>query len=163
MVKRKSTDDSRLINRLIANKLIYNFFSYLSYPYLILQLYQLCCFVFISTSSLLATAFCYLLAIAFYLLSALIALSIALLYFLSVVIFYPLSVLTTLSATIFGTRFSHLFWTIPQDLSVMSKIYWIIQFALNHLSLFTYIKSAGLFTILGKFAFKLRGFKVKTI
>ena len=39
----KPTDNSRLINRLIANKLIQNLFSYLFYLHQISQFYQLLC------------------------------------------------------------------------------------------------------------------------
>ena len=70
----KPTDDCRLINKLITNKLIQDLFSYLSYLYQISWLFQPYYFIFISIIALSTIAFGFLLATIFYYLLALIAL-----------------------------------------------------------------------------------------
>ena len=158
-VRMKPIDDNGLMNKLITNKLIQDLFSYLSYPYSISYFCQRYYLVIINMTILSTILFSCLLATAFCFLSMLIAFLAVAFNFLSTTMFCSLLALTALSAVVFGIRFSHLHQTILQDLLVSPKVCWIIQLALNY----TCIEPARFFTILYESAFKLQGFKAKTI
>ena len=129
MVKIKSTNDSKLINKLIANKLIWNLVSYLSYLYLIFWLCQPFYLGCISMIASLAIAFCYSLATILYSLLVLIFLLVIIFNSLSTIAFCYLLVSTALSAIAFcfllAIAFSimlfYLYLIILQDLSVTPK------------------------------------------
>ena len=82
MVKITPTNNSRLIKRLIANKLIQNLFSYLSYIYPTSQICLPCYLAFISIDNFINYSICFFLAIIFHFLLVSIVLSIIILGFL---------------------------------------------------------------------------------
>ena len=166
----KSTDDSKLINRLIANELIYDLFS--NIPNFI-QLFSFVHFAILSFISIdgLVTVFDCLLATASCFLLALIASSAATFNSLSATVSYLLFVSKALSATMFnflsaalsGIRVSCLYPGISQDTSATPNVCQIIQLVLVYLDLLTYTEPAEFLIILCKSVFKLQGFKAETI
>ena len=107
--------------------------------------------------------FDYLLATICHLFSVSIVLLDAVINFLSTTISHLLLSLKALSTVAFNSllaaisaiRLFCLYWTILQNLSANLKILWIIQFALDHLALFTYMELARFFTILFESVLKL--------
>ena len=118
---------NKLMNKWIANKLIYNLFNYSFYVYVIFQYYQSACFIFISTNSffsyhIILFISCGILSNCSILSNYNILYSNNILFFISinkfvnytiqfllVAVFCFLLVSIVLSAAIYGIRFSYLY------------------------------------------------------
>ena len=138
----KLTDNSKLMNRLITNKLRQDSFSYLSYLYPISQFCQL---PYSDLYKLKPNYSRFLFSDQPFKVSFFINLVVSLLVCRA---FFILHWTTPFNQLFFSIRSSCLYRTIPQDLSATLKIHWIIQLALDYLDLLPYTEPAKSLTIL---------------